>query len=152
MANTTKVNSERNILKETVDNIITKLNNYLMVADLKQRYVLTWEKGTGQIANENSQIPITHYYSLALKIVEEDGLEIPIYGGHYPIKNGTSQIWINEAETKAYKDLLTHSIGTLISVQHGMFLSLRRAEEQEMSFTDANANAKPYEVEPPKED
>lgn len=39
-----KVNSERNILKETVDNIITKLNNYLMVADLKQRYVLNGKK------------------------------------------------------------------------------------------------------------
>ena len=37
-----KANSERNILKETVDNIVTKLNNYLMVADLKQRYVLRW--------------------------------------------------------------------------------------------------------------
>ena len=56
MANTTKVNSERNILKETVDNIVTKLNNYLMVADLKQRYVLRWEKGQGQIANEQSQV------------------------------------------------------------------------------------------------
>ena len=147
-----KANSERNILKETVDNIITKLNNYLMVADLKQIYVLRWQKGEGQIANEQSQIPITHYYSLSLNIVEEDGLEIPIYSGHYPIKNGTSQIWINEAETKAYKDLLTHSIGTLISVQHGMFLSLRKAEEQKMAFTNAIANAKPYEVEPPKED
>lgn len=141
-----KSNSERNILKETVDNIITKLNNYLMVADLKQRYILRWQKGEGQIANEQSQIPISHYYSLSLNIVEEDGLEIPIYGGHYPIKNGTSQIWINEAETKAYKDLLTHSIGTLISVQHGMFLSLRKAD------TNDNANAKTYEVEPPKED
>ena len=53
-----KVNSERNTLKETVDNIITKLNNYLMVADLKQRYVLRWQKGEGQIANEQSQTPI----------------------------------------------------------------------------------------------
>ena len=43
MANTTKVNSERNTLKETIDNIITKLNNYLMVADLKQKYVLKWQ-------------------------------------------------------------------------------------------------------------
>ena len=148
MANTTKVNSERNILKETVDNIVTKLNNYLMVSDLKQRYVLKWQKGEGQIANEQSQVPISYYYSLSLNIVEEDGLEIPIYGGHYPIKRGTSQIWINEAETKAYRDLLTHAIGTLISVQHGMFLSLRRAEEQKMSFTDT----KPNEVELPKED
>ena len=143
-----KVNSERNTLKETVNNIITKLNNYLMVADLKQRYVLKWQKGEGQIANEQSQTPISHYYSLSLNIVEEDGLEIPIYGGHYPIKRGTSQIWVNEAETKAYRDLLTHAIGTLISVQHGMFLSLRRAEEQKMSFTDT----KPNEVELPKED
>ena len=109
-----KTNSERNILKETVDNIITKLNNYLMVADLKQRYVLRWQKGEGQIANEQSQTPISHYYSLSLNIVEEDGLEIPIYGGHYPIKKGISQIWVNEAETKAYRDLLTHAIGTLM--------------------------------------
>ena len=64
-----KVNSERNILKETVDNIITKLNNYLMVADLKQRYVLRWQKGEGQIANEQSQTPISYYYSLSLNIV-----------------------------------------------------------------------------------
>ena len=68
-----KSNSERNILKETVDNIITKLNNYLMVADLKQRYILRWQKGEGQIANEQSQTPISHYYSLSLNIVEEDG-------------------------------------------------------------------------------
>ena len=80
MANITKVNSERNILKKTVDSIITKLNNYLMVAELEQRYVLKWEKGQGQIANEQSQTPISHYYSLSLNIVEEDGLEIPIYG------------------------------------------------------------------------
>ena len=131
--NTTKVNSERNILKETVDNIITKLNNYLMVADLKQRYVLRWEKGEGQIANEQSQVPISHYYSLSLNIVEEDGLEIPIYGGHYPIKAGTSQIWVNEAEVKAYRDLLTHAIGTLISVQHGMFLQLQKKEQEELN-------------------
>lgn len=134
---TSNINSERSILKSTVESIITTLNNYLAVSELKQKYVLTWEKGTGQIANENSQIPITHYYSLSLKVVEEGGFEIPIYGGHYPIKNGSSQIWINEAETKAYKDLITHSIGTLISVQHGMFLSLRKAEE-EKSFTNAN--------------
>ena len=133
MANTTKVNSERNILKETVDNIITKLNNYLMVADLKQRYVLRWQKGEGQIANEQSQVPISHYYSLSLNIVEEDGLEIPIYGGHYPIKAGTSQIWVNEAEVKAYRDLLTHAIGTLISVQHGMFLQLQKKEQEEVN-------------------
>ena len=130
-----KVNSERNTLKETVDNIVTKLNNNLMVADLKQRYVLKWQKGEGQIANEQSQIPITHYYSLSLNIVEEDGLEIPIYGGHYPIKRGTSQIWVNEAETKAYKDLLTHAIGTLISVQHGMFLQLQKKEQEELDKT-----------------
>ena len=130
-----KSNSERNILKETVDNIITKLNNYLIVADLKQRYVLRWQKGEGQIANEQSQTPISHYYSLSLNIVEEDGLEIPIYGGHYPIKSGISQIWINEAETKAYKDLLTHAIGTLISVQHGMFLQLQKKEQEELDKT-----------------
>ena len=130
-----KANSERNTLKETIDNIITKLNNYLMVSDLKQRYILRWQKGEGQIANEQSQIPITHYYSLSLNIVEEDGLEIPIYGGHYPIKNGTSQIWVNEAEIKAYKDLLTHAIGTLISVQHGMFLQLQKKEQEELDKT-----------------
>lgn len=133
MSNTTKVNSERNILKETVDNIITKLNNYLMVADLKQRYVLRWEKGQEQIANEQSQVPISHYYSLSLNVIEEDGLEIPIYGGHYPIKNGTSQIWVNEAEAKAYRELLTHAIGTLISVQHAMFLQLQKKEQEEVN-------------------
>ena len=128
-----KSNSERNILKETVDNIITKLNNYLMVADLKQKYVLRWEKGQGQIANEQSQVPINNYYSLSLNIVEEDGLEIPIYGGHYPIKAGISQVWVNEAEVKAYRELLTHAIGTLISVQHGMFLQLQKKEQEEMN-------------------
>ena len=87
-----KANSERNILKDTVNSILIKLNNYLISADLKQRYVLKWQKGEGQIANEQSQTPISHYYSLSLNIVEEDGLEIPIYGGHYPIKNGTSQV------------------------------------------------------------
>lgn len=71
MANTTKVNSERNILKETVDNIVTKLNNYLMVADLKQRYVLKWKKGEGQIANEHSQVLLMNYYSLSLNVIEE---------------------------------------------------------------------------------
>ena len=128
-----KVNSERNILKETVDSIITKLNNYLMVAELEQRYVLKWEKGQGQIANEQSQTPISHYYSLSLNIVEKDGLEIPIYGGHYPIKTGISQVWINEAEVKAYRDLLTHAIGTLISVQHGIFLQLQKKEQEELN-------------------
>lgn len=131
--NIAKANSERNILKDTVDNIVTKLNNYLMIADLKQRYVLKWEKGEGQIANEHSQVPISYYYSLSLNIVEEDGLEIPIYGGHYPIKAGISQVWVNEAEVKAYKDLLTHAIGTLISVQHGMFLQLQKKEQEEMN-------------------
>ena len=131
-----KANSERNTLKETVDNIITKLNNYLMVADLKQRYILRWQKGEGQIANEQSQIPITHYYSLSLNIVEEDGLEIPIYGGHYPIKRGISQVWVNEAEVKAYRDLLTHAIGTLISVQHGMFLQLQKKEQEELNTVE----------------
>ena len=130
-----KSNSERNTLKETIDNIITKLNNYLMVAELEQRYVLKWEKGEGQIANEQSQTPISHYYSLSLNIVEADGLEIPIYGGHYPIKKGISQIWVNEAETKAYRDLLTHAIGTLISVQHGMFLQLQKKEQEELDKT-----------------
>ena len=130
-----KANSERNTLKETIDNIITKLNNYLMVAELKQRYVLKWKKGEGQIANEQSQTPISHYYSLSLNIVEADGLEIPIYGGHYPIKKGISQIWVNEAETKAYRDLLTHAIGTLISVQHGMFLQLQKKEQEEINKT-----------------
>ena len=128
-----KANSERNTLKETVDNIITKLNNYLMVAALKQKYVLRWKKGEGQIANEQSQVPISHYYSLSLNVIEEDGLEIPIYGGHYPIKNGTSQIWVNEAEAKAYRELLTHAIGTLISVQHGMFLQLQKKEQEEVN-------------------
>ena len=128
-----KANSERNILKDTVNSILIKLNNYLITADLKQRYVLKWQKGEGQIANEQSQTPINKYYSLSLNIVEEDGLEIPIYGGHYPIKNGTSQVWINEAETKAYRDLLTHAIGTLISVQHGMFLQLQKKEQEEMN-------------------
>ena len=128
-----KVNSERNILKETVDNIITKLNNYLMVADLKQKYVLRWEKGQGQIANEQSHVPISHDYSLSLNVIEEDGLEIPIYGGHYPIKAGISQIWVNEAEAKAYRELLTHAIGTLISVQHGMFLQLQKKEQEEVN-------------------
>ena len=131
-----KSNSERNILKETVDNIITKLNNYLMVSDLKQRYILKWQKGEGQIANEQSQIPITYYYSLSLNIVEEDGLEIPIYGGHYPIKRGISQVWVNEAEVKAYRDLLTHAIGTLISVQHGMFLQLQKKEQEELNTVE----------------
>ena len=131
--NITKVNSERNILKETVDNIITKLNNYLMVADLKQRYVLKWEKGEGQIANEHSQVPINNYYSLSLNIIEADGFEIPIYGGHYPIKAGISQVWVNKAEVQAYKDLLTHGIGTLISVQHGMFLQLQQKEQEELN-------------------
>lgn len=128
-----KANSERNILKDTVNGILIKLNNYLVTADLKQRYVLKWQKGEGQIANENSQVPISNYYSLSLNIVEEDGLEIPIYGGHYPIKAGISQIWVNEAETKAYRDLLTHSIGTLISVQHGMFLQLQKKEQEELN-------------------
>ena len=128
-----KANSERNILKDTVNSILIKLNNYLISADLKQRYVLKWQKGEGQIANEQSQTPINKYYSLSLNIVEEDGLEIPIYGGHYPIKNGTSQVWVNEAETKAYRDLLTHAIGTLISVQHGMFLQLQKKEQEELN-------------------
>ena len=128
-----KANSERNILKDTVNSILIKLNNYLIAADLKQRYVLKWQKGEGQIANEQSQTPINKYYSLSLNIVEEDGLEIPIYGGHYPIKNGTSQVWVNEAETKAYRDLLTHAIGTLISVQHGMFLQLQKKEQEELN-------------------
>ena len=128
-----KANSERNILKDTVNSILIKLNNYLISADLKQKYVLKWQKGEGQIANEQSQSPINNYYSLSLNIVEEDGLEIPIYGGHYPIKNGTSQIWVNEAEIKAYRDLLTHAIGTLISVQHGMFLQLQKKEQEELN-------------------
>ena len=128
-----KANSERNILKDTVNSILIKLNNYLITADLKQRYILRWQKGEGQIANEQSQTPITYYYSLSLNIVEEDGLEIPIYGGHYPIKAGISQIWVNEAEVKAYKDLLTHGIGTLISVQHGMFLQLQKKEQEELN-------------------
>ena len=128
-----KANSERNILKDTVNSILIKLNNYLIAADLKQRYVLKWQKGEGQIANEQSQTPINKYYSLSLNIVEEDGLEIPIYGGHYPIKAGISQIWVNEAEVKAYKDLLTHGIGTLISVQHGMFLQLQKKEQEELN-------------------
>ena len=109
-----------------------------MVADLKQRYVLRWQKGQGQIANEQSQVPISHYYSLSLNIVEEDGLEIPIYGGHYPIKAGISQVWVNEAEVKAYKDLLTHGIGTLISVQHGMFLQLQKKEQEEFAAKESN--------------
>ena len=128
-----KANSERNILKDTVNSILIKLNNYLISADLKQRYILRWQKGEGQITNEQSQTPINKYYSLSLNIVEEDGLEIPIYGGHYPIKAGISQILVNEAEVKAYKDLLTHGIGTLISVQHGMFLQLQKKEQEELN-------------------
>ena len=110
-------------------------NGYLF---WNRKDVLKWKKGEGQIANEHSQVPINNYYSLSLNIVEEDGLEIPIYGGHYPIKAGISQVWVNEAEVKAYRELLTHAIGTLISVQHGMFLQLQKKEQEEFTAKESN--------------
>lgn len=123
-------NTERAILKNAVDKTIIKLNNYLTASDVKQKYIVEWKKGEGEIINERDNTPIRHYYTLSLNIHTEEGEVIGVYGAHYPIKGGTSMIWINEAEAKAYQDLIVHGIGTMISVQHGMFLQLRKQEEE----------------------
>lgn len=131
MANT-NTNTDRAVLKQTIDSILIKLNNYLMVSDLKQRYVLEWKKGEKTIVTESTKQISTHYYTLSLNIQGEDGEVIGVYGAHYPIDKGTSIIRVFEAELRAYKDLLTHGIGTMISVQHSMFLQLRDKEEKQM--------------------
>lgn len=137
------INSERAILKDTIDKILIKLNNYLIAADMKQRYILEWKKGDKEIVNDLNPRGVKNYYTLELFINEEDGNKVGVYGGHYPIKGGTSMIWVNEAETQAYKDLLTHAIGTLISVQHGMFLQLRKQEEEKMQMEQEKKANKP---------
>ena len=126
-------NTDRAVLKEAVDNILIKLNNYLAVNDLKQRYVLSWVKGEKEIVNNTTKQPISNYYSLSLDVVEEDGNKVGVYGAHYPISAGTSIVRVFEAEVQAYKDLLTHSIGSLISIQHSMYFLLRIIEEQEFN-------------------
>lgn len=123
-------NSEINILKNTVQGAITKLNNYLIVNEQSHRYKLTWSKGEGEVVSEFDTRVITHYYRLDLVIDEGNGNVIPIYGGNYPIESGVSQIRINEAEIQAYKDIFIHGIGHLISVQHSIILQGEAAERQ----------------------
>lgn len=120
-------NSERTILRNLVNGTINRLNNVLIVNEQKHRYGVSWEKGTGYI--ENAIERTNHYYKLECFIDDGEGGIIHVYGGNYPIGKGTSMLNIYEAEIKAYKDFLLHSIGALISVQHGTFLQLEAAEK-----------------------
>ena len=131
------INTERAILKSAIDKAIIKLNNYLTASDIKQKYVVEWKKGEGEITNERDKTILKHYYTLSLSIHTEEGEVIGVYGAPYPIKGGTSILYIFEAELKAYQDLIVHGLGTVISVQHGMFLQLRKQEEERRNEEEA---------------
>ena len=135
MAKTTKVlpnpNSEINILRAVVTNIVTQLNNYLIAYSMDYRYKLTWQRGEGEVVNGEGH-KTDYYYKLDLSIVHNDLSEIPVYGGNYPLEKGTSNLRLTETECKAYKDMLKHGVGHLISVQHSSFLVAQKHELEQM--------------------
>lgn len=135
-SNTKQVNNqvspsvELHVIKSGVQQAITKLNNYLIAGDQTHRYKLEWSKGEGTVVSSVDGKTSSSYYRMDLSIHEGDGLVIPIYGGNYPVPS-TSFIAITEIEIQAYKDLLIHGIGHLISVQHSMFLQNEAREKEE---------------------
>lgn len=135
MAKTTKIlpnpNSEINILRAVVTNIVTQLNNYLIASNMDYRYKLTWQRGEGEVANGEGH-RTNYYFKLDLSIEYNDGSSIPLYGGNYPLQEGTSMLRLTETECKAYKDMLKHGVGHLISVQHSSFLMAQKHELEQM--------------------
>lgn len=133
--NTTKTpantNSKRFIVKNLITGIINKLNNILIANDQTHRYTLEWVKGTGYI--ENNYERTKSYYKLEVSITESNGDIIPVYGANYPVPSGFSELRILEMELQAYEDFLLHGIGSLISVQHGLFLQAELAEKQRLA-------------------
>lgn len=144
---TTKIapnpNSERAIIKNLVESILTRLNNRLIAYDQTHRYKMEWVKGTGYL--DDGYEKTKHYYKLEVFIEEGNGDIIPVFGDNHPIPNGTSNLRILEAELQAYKNFLMHGIGSLISVQHSSFLqaevALRNAQlEAEKNGVAENDN------------
>lgn len=121
-------NSERAIVKNLVHATINRLNNILISNNQSHRYKLEWNRGTGYI--DNGYEKTKHYYKLECYIEESNGDIIPVYGDNQPIPNGMSELRILEAELQAYRNFLLHSVGSLISIQHGTFLQAELAEKQ----------------------
>lgn len=140
--NTTKtpanVNGKRFVVKNLITGIVNKLNNILIANDQTHRYNVDWVKGTGYI--ENNYERTKSYYKLEVFITESNGDIIPVYGANYPIPNGFSELKILEMELQAYEDLLLHGIGSLISVQHGLFLQAELTEKQRLASEDQENN------------
>lgn len=120
-------NSERYIIKNLVEGLIIKLNNYLITNEQTHRYNMDWTKGTGYIEDGYGNRS-KHYYKLEVYITENDGSIINVYGDNHAIPDGMSQLRILEAELQAYKNFLLHGIGSLISIQHSTFLQAEASQ------------------------
>ena len=127
-------------LELLVEKFLRDMTNQAYSRNMKFSYRMSWEKGTGEILDDNNKT-IKQYYSFTYYLVDKTdspvGNKVELYNNYYPIVFGTS---VDQLHEQALSDFLLNGAQSLTNIFYSLYLERQKKQIVKVSEVKLDEN------------